>query len=57
MKDKGNGMLCLSEKPLVKRNSTQIAALKETNGVMLPQNILNIRCPRLAKNTFAIQHL
>jgi hypothetical protein len=31
MKDKGNRMLCFSEKPLVRRNSTQVAALKETN--------------------------
>ena len=30
MLDKGNGMLCSSEQPLVGRNSTQRAAAKET---------------------------
>jgi hypothetical protein len=33
---------------------TQRAAMKET---MLPQNILKIKCPRLAKNAYAKQHL
>jgi hypothetical protein len=35
-------------------NLTQRAAMKET---MLPQNILKIKCPRLAKKAFAMQHL
>ena len=34
--------------------STQKAAMKET---MLPQNILKIKCPRLAKNAYAMKHL
>jgi hypothetical protein len=34
--------------------STKRAAMKET---MLPQNILKIKCPRLAKNAYAIKHL
>jgi hypothetical protein len=28
-----------------------------TRGALFPQKILKIRCPRLAKNAFAIQHL
>ena len=28
-----------------------------SGGSMLPQQILKISCPRLTKNTFAIQHL
>jgi hypothetical protein len=34
--------------------STQRAAMKET---MFAQNNLKIKCPRLAKNAYAIQHL
>jgi hypothetical protein len=34
--------------------STQRAAMKKT---MLPQKILKIKCPTLAKNAFAMQHL
>ena len=44
MKDKGNGMLCLSEKPLVRRNSTQIAALKETNA---PPEYFKYKVPQI----------
>jgi hypothetical protein len=48
-------MLSFGEKPLVRRNSTQIAALKETNA---PPEYFKNKVPQiLAKNTFAIQHL
>ena len=48
-------MLSFSEKPLVRRNSTQIAALKETNA---PPEYFKNKVPQiLAKNTFAIQRL
>jgi hypothetical protein len=36
-------------------SSTQRAAIKETCDA--PQNILKIKCPRLAKKAFATQHL
>jgi hypothetical protein len=40
----GNRMLCLSEKPLVRRNSTQVAALKETNA---PSEYLKNKVPQI----------
>jgi hypothetical protein len=40
----GNGMLCLSEKPLVRRNSTQIVALKETNA---PPEYFKYKVPQI----------
>jgi hypothetical protein len=54
--EKRNGMLCSSEQPLMGRNLNTKSSycMKET---MLAQNILKIKCPRLAKNAYAMQHL
>ena len=31
--------------------------IKGSRGYVLPQKIMKVRCPRLGKNVFAIQHL
>ena len=47
-------MLCSSEQPLMGRNLDTKSSYKGDNA---PQNILKIKCPRLVKNAFAMQHL
>jgi hypothetical protein len=47
-------MLCSSEQPLMGRNLDTKSSYKGDNA---PQNILKIKCPRLAKNAYAMQHL
>jgi hypothetical protein len=52
--EKRNGMLGSSEQPLMGRSLDTKSSYK---GDMAPQNNLKIKCPRLAKNAFAMQHL
>jgi hypothetical protein len=47
-------MLCSSEQLLMGRILDTQSSYKGDNA---PQNILKIKCPRLAKNAFATQHL
>jgi hypothetical protein len=53
-RDKRNGMLCSSEQLLMGRILDIKSSYKGDNSL---QNILKIKCPRLAKNAFATQHL
>jgi hypothetical protein len=47
-------MLGSSEQPLMGRSLDTKSSYK---GDMAPQNNIKIKCPRLAKNAFAMQHL
>jgi hypothetical protein len=47
-------MLCSSEQSLMGRDLDTKRSYKGDNA---PQNILKIKCPRLAKNAYAMQHL